>query len=106
MWEWVNYVNVFIEVKEWGIWVVEIRDGLVWDYSGLLYLEVKGFLGEYNVWGVLLGKDEIWIINIDGFLINVFFSLYMLLIFYWDMLGIIGKIGLFLGSFNVNIVSM
>ena len=102
----VNYVNASIEAKERGIRVVETRDGSVRDYSGSLHLEAKGSLGEHNVRGALLGKDEIRITNIDGFPINVPPSPYMLLTLHRDMPGIIGKIGSLLGSFNVNIASM
>lgn len=63
-------------------------------------------MGEYFVIGALLSNGEICIIDVDEFFINVFFNNYMLFILYWDMLGIIGKIGFLLGSFNVNIVSM
>ena len=102
----VNYVNAFIEAKERGIRVVETRDDSVRDYTGSLHLEAKGSLGEHNVRGSLLGKDEIRITNIDGFPINVPPSPYMLLTLHRDMPGIIGKIGSLLGSFNVNIASM
>ncbi|NEO51724.1 MAG: phosphoglycerate dehydrogenase [Okeania sp. SIO3B5] len=102
----VNYVNASIEAKERGIRVVETRDASVRDYTGSLYLEAKGSLGDHTVRGALLGEDEIRITNIDGFPINVPPSPYMLLTLHRDMPGIIGKIGSLLGSFNVNIASM
>jgi len=102
----VNYVNASIEAKERGIRVVETRDDSVRDYTGSLHLEAKGSLGDHNVRGALLGKDEIQITNIDGFPINVPPSPHMLLTLHRDMPGIIGKIGSLLGSFNVNIASM
>ncbi|NEP15984.1 MAG: phosphoglycerate dehydrogenase [Leptolyngbya sp. SIO4C1] len=102
----VNYVNASIEAKERGIHVVETRDTSVQDYKGSLHLSAKGSLGEHSVTGVLLGGDEVRIIDLNNFPINVPPTKYMLFTLHRDMPGIIGKIGSLLGSFNVNIASM
>jgi D-3-phosphoglycerate dehydrogenase / 2-oxoglutarate reductase len=102
----VNYVNASIEAKERGIRVIETRDASVRDYAGSLYLSAKGSLGEHSVSGAILGDKEIRITSINDFPINVPPNRYMLFTLHRDMPGIIGKIGSFLGSYNVNIASM
>ena len=102
----VNYVNANIEAKERGIHVIETRDTDIKDYTGSLRLTATGSLGEHSVSGVLLGGNEIRVTDIDEFPINVPPTRYMLFTLHRDMPGIIGKIGSFLGSFNVNIASM
>jgi len=102
----VNYVNASIEAKERGVRVIETKDAAVHDYSGSLRLEAKGSLGEHSVTGALLSDQEMRITNVDGFPINVPPSNYMLFTLHRDMPGIIGKIGSFLGGYNVNIASM
>ncbi len=102
----VNYVNAAIEAKERGIRVIETKDSSIRDYSGSLYLQAQGSSGTHSVTGALLSNGEIRITDIDDFPINVPPSDYMLFTLHRDMPGIIGKIGSFLGSYNVNIASM
>ncbi len=102
----VNYVNASIEAKERGIHVVETRDESSRDYTGSLCLTATGASGEHAVVGALLSDREMRITDIDEFPINVPPTQHMLFTRHRDMPGIIGKIGSFLGSFNVNIASM
>ncbi|MBD2577909.1 phosphoglycerate dehydrogenase [Oscillatoria sp. FACHB-1406] len=102
----VNYVNASIEAKERGIRVIETKDAATGDYSGSLHLSARGSLGEHSVTGALLSNGEIRITSLDGFPVNVPPSNYMLFTLHRDMPGIIGKIGMLLGNFNVNIASM
>ncbi len=102
----VNYVNAAIEAKERGIRVIETKDTSIRDYAGSLYLEATGLSGTHSVTGALLSNGEIRITDIDDFPINVPPTDYMLFTLHRDMPGIIGKIGSFLGSYNVNIASM
>ena len=102
----VNYVNAAIEAKERGIRVIETKDASIRDYSGSLFLEAQGSMGEHSVAGALLSNGEIRITDLDDFPINVLPSNNMLFTLHRDMPGIIGKIGSLLGSFNVNIASM
>lgn len=102
----VNYVNASLEARERGIRVIETRDPSVTDYTGSVHLVAQGPGGERTVTGALLGLDEVRITNIDGFPISVAPSHYMLITLHRDMPGIIGKVGSFLGSYNVNIAGM
>jgi D-3-phosphoglycerate dehydrogenase len=102
----VNYVNAAIEAKERGIHVTETRDAAIKDYSNSIYLEAKGTKGTHSVTGALLNDGEIRITQLDEFPVNVPPSNYMLFTLHRDMPGIIGKIGSFLGEYNVNIASM
>lgn len=102
----VNYVNAAIEAQERGIRVIETKDASIRDYTGSLYLEAQGSMGEHSVTGTLLSHSEIRITDIDEFPINVPPSNYMLFTLHRDMPGIIGRIGSLLGGFNVNIASM
>jgi D-3-phosphoglycerate dehydrogenase len=102
----VNYVNASIEAKERGIRVVETRDPSFKDYSGSLQLIAHGPNGARSVAGALIGESEVRVTEIDGFPINVPPSANMLMTLHRDMPGIIGKIGMLLGTYNVNIASM
>ncbi|MEB3294627.1 MAG: phosphoglycerate dehydrogenase [Synechococcales bacterium] len=102
----VNYVNASIEAKERGIHVIETRDASIKDYSGSLMLTAKGSLGEHSVSGALLGNEEMRIISINDFPVNVPPNKYMMFTLHRDMPGIIGGIGSLLGDMNVNIASM
>ncbi|MCW6035481.1 phosphoglycerate dehydrogenase [Spirulina subsalsa FACHB-351] len=102
----VNYVNASLEAKERGIRVIETKDASASDYSGSLYLEARGSLGQHSVTGALLSDGEIRVTNLDGFPINLPPSPYMLFTLHRDMPGIIGRLGSLLGEFNVNIASM
>jgi D-3-phosphoglycerate dehydrogenase len=102
----VNYVNAAIEAQERGIRVIETRDASVKDYSGSIYLEATGPKGHHSLTGALLSNGEIRITDLDEFTINVPPSNYMLFTLHRDMPGIIGRIGSWLGNFNVNIASM
>ncbi|BAC90080.1 phosphoglycerate dehydrogenase [Gloeobacter violaceus] len=102
----VNFVNALLEAKERGIRVTETRDSAFADYAGSIRLEARGPEGERSVTGALLAEDELRITNIDEFPISVAPSRYMLITLHRDMPGIIGKVGSFLGSYNVNIAGM
>lgn len=102
----VNYVNASIEAKERGIRVIETKDASSSDYSGSLHLDARGSLGEHSVTGVLLEDGDIRVTNINGFPINLPPSSHMLFTLHRDMPGIIGRLGMLLGNFNVNIASM
>ncbi|WP_017305435.1 phosphoglycerate dehydrogenase [Spirulina subsalsa] len=102
----VNYVNASLEAKERGIRVIETKDASASDYSGSLYMEARGSLGQHSVTGALLSDGEIRVTNLDGFPINLPPSPYMLFTLHRDMPGIIGRLGSLLGEFNVNIASM
>jgi D-3-phosphoglycerate dehydrogenase len=102
----VNFVNASLEARERGIRVIETRDPSVSDYAGSIHLVAQGPNGVRTVTGALLGQDEARITNIDGFPISVAPTRYMLITLHRDMPGIIGKVGSFLGSYNVNIAGM
>lgn len=103
----VNYVNACIEAKERGIRVIEMRDESIRDYSGgSLQLTIKGSHGEHTAAGAVIGDDEVRITSVDSFPVNVPPAPYMLFTRHRDMPGIIGRIGSFLGNYNVNIASM
>jgi D-3-phosphoglycerate dehydrogenase len=102
----VNFVNASLEARERGIRVTETRDPSVADYTGSIHLAANGPGGLRSVTGALIGEDEARITNIDGFPISVAPSRFMLITLHRDMPGIIGKVGSFLGSYNVNIAGM
>ncbi|GAB4213265.1 MAG: phosphoglycerate dehydrogenase [Synechococcales cyanobacterium] len=102
----VNYVNALIEAKERGIRVVETRDPSLKDYSSSIELIAHGPNGPRSVAGALIGGQEVRVIQIDGFPINVPPTANMLMTLHKDVPGLIGHIGTLLGTYNVNIASM
>ncbi|AGY57178.1 phosphoglycerate dehydrogenase [Gloeobacter kilaueensis] len=102
----VNFVNALLEARERGVRVTETRDSSFADYAGSIHLLARGPEGERSVTGALLGENEVRITSIDDFPISVAPSRFMLITLHRDMPGIIGKVGSFLGSHNVNIAGM
>jgi len=103
----INFVNAALEARDRGIKVLEVKDDASRDFAGgSLRLSCDGVKGHHSVTGAVFSDDELRIISIDDFPVNVVPSRHMLFTRHRDMPGIIGQLGSLLGEHNVNIASM
>lgn len=101
-----NYVNAPFIAKERGIVVKEITTDDAGDYISAIGLKISSDGVSYSALGVLYGKKEPRIVEIDSFPIEFIPEGDMLVIANVDTPGVIGNIGTLLGSRGINIARM
>jgi D-3-phosphoglycerate dehydrogenase / 2-oxoglutarate reductase len=104
--ETVNYVNAPVIAKQRGIRVREIASKTVENFTNLITVTVKTAEGTQTIAGTLFNKDDIRIVQIGKYRIEVVPSRYMLVTTYMDMPGVIGRFGITLGENDINIAGM
>jgi D-3-phosphoglycerate dehydrogenase / 2-oxoglutarate reductase len=104
--ETVNYVNAPVIAKQRGIKVREITSKTVENFTNLISVTVKTAEGTQTIAGTLFNKDDIRIVQIGKYRIEVIPSRYMLVTTYMDMPGVIGRFGITLGENDINIAGM
>ena len=102
----VNFVNAPIIAEERGIKVIESRSSTAEDFTNLLTVKVRGGRGENIVSGTIFGKKEPRFVRINDFRLEAVPEGHMLLIYNEDKPGVIGRIGMTLGSAGINIARM
>jgi D-3-phosphoglycerate dehydrogenase len=104
--ETVNFVNAPVIAKERGIRVVESIHTQAEDFASLMSITVRS-QGEVNtIAGTLFGRKELRIVRLNDFLIEAIPEGDILLIDNDDRPGVIGNLGMVLGSKNINIATM
>lgn len=104
--ETVNYVNAPVIAKQRGIKVREIASKTVENFTNLITVTIKTAEGTRTIAGTLFNKNDIRIVQIGKYRIEVVPSRYMLVTTYIDMPGVIGRFGITLGENNINIAGM
>jgi D-3-phosphoglycerate dehydrogenase len=104
--ETVNYVNAPVIAKQRGIKVREVASKTVESFTNLITVTIKTAEGTQTIAGTLFNKDDIRIVQIGKYNIEVTPSRYMLITTYMDMPGVIGRFGVTLGENNINIAGM
>jgi D-3-phosphoglycerate dehydrogenase len=104
--ETVNYVNAPVIAKQRGIKVREVASKTVENFTNLITVNIKTAEGTRTIAGTLFNKDDIRIVQIGKYRIEVTPSRYMLVTTYMDMPGVIGRFGVTLGENNINIAGM
>jgi len=102
----VNMVNARVIAQERGISVLESRSAEAPDYVSLVTVHVETEGGRRTVNGTLRERKEPRITRIDGFDVDLKPSAIMLVMFYPDRPGMVGKFGTILGKANINIARM
>ncbi|NLM45928.1 MAG: ACT domain-containing protein, partial [Firmicutes bacterium] len=102
----VNYVNAPVIAKQRGIKVREVTSTTVENYTNLVTANIKTSEGTHTVAGTLFNKNDIRIVQIGKYRIEVVPSRYMLVAIYQDKPGVIGRFGITLGESNINIAGM
>ncbi|MDW7650751.1 MAG: phosphoglycerate dehydrogenase [Bacillota bacterium] len=104
--ETINYVNAPLIAKQRGIKVREVASKTVENFTNLITVTIKTSEGTRTISGTLFNKDDIRIVQIGKYNIEVVPSRYMLVTTYMDMPGVIGRFGITLGEDNINIAGM
>ena len=104
--ETINYVNAPIIAKQRGIKVREVVSKTVDNFTNLITVSIKTSEGTRTISGTLFNKNDIRIVQIGKYNIEVVPSRYMLVTTYIDMPGVIGRFGITLGENNINIGGM
>ncbi len=102
----VNYVNAPHIAKSRGIKIKEISTKTSDYFSNLITLSVKSGDKKGVIAGTLFNHNDMRIVQIGEYRIEVVPSRYMLICNYADIPGIIGKVATTLGDNNINIASM
>ena len=69
-------------------------------------VKVKSGERAYTVAGTLLDENDIRIVQINGYIMDVVPSRYMLITTHYDRPGVVGHVGTILGSEKINIAGM
>ncbi len=102
----VNYVNAPHIAKQRGIKVTEITTSDVENFTNMVSMKVTTNRGTKVISGTVFNKNDIRIVRIGDYRIDVVPSDYMLVCTYTDKPGVIGRVGTTLGNNDVNIAGM
>lgn len=104
--ETVNFVNAPVVAKERGIKVIESIQAKAEDFASLLSIVARSKMETNRVEGTLFGRRELRIVRLNDFLIEAIPEGDILLIDNDDRPGVIGNLGMALGSKGINIATM
>ncbi len=104
--ETVNFVNAQVMAKGRGIRITESTSAEAEDFASLIAITARSKMEENTIAGTLFGKKELRIVKLNDFLIEALPEGYILLVNNYDKPGVIGNIGMALGSRNINIATM
>lgn len=102
----VNYVNAPTLAASRGIKVIESRTPADTAHSCLLTVRKRSKTSEREICGTVFAPDNIRIVHIDGYRVDIRPSGPMLVTMHTDQPGIIGKVGTILGENGLNIAGM
>lgn len=102
----VNLVNAELTARDCGVRIVESRSRDVRNFTNVLSVAVQTDAGRHLVAGTIFGDQEQRIVKIDTFDVDVRPSPNMLLMYYPDVPGMVGKFGTILGRNHINIARM
>jgi D-3-phosphoglycerate dehydrogenase len=104
--ETVNFVNAPIMAKERGISVTESISAKAEDFASLIAITARSKMEHNYIAGTPFGRKELRIVKLNDFFIEAIPEGFILLINNYDKPGVIGNIGMALGSRNINIATM
>ncbi len=103
----VNYVNAPALASARGIKVTESRTSAPANGGSLLTVRKKGAeSGEREISGTVFSRDNVRILTIDGYRVDIRPSGPMLITKHTDRPGVIGKVGTLMGDNAINIAGM
>ncbi|MCR3922122.1 MAG: phosphoglycerate dehydrogenase [Firmicutes bacterium] len=103
----VNYVNAPVIAKQRGIKVREVMSTTVENFTSLITVAIRRSDGGIQtIAGTIFNNNDIRIVQIDQYRIEVIPSRYMLVTNHMDVPGVVGKCGVILGEENINIAGM
>jgi len=104
--ETVNYVNAPVIAEARGMRVTESRSPAMGDFTCLLSVSAATDKGTKEISGTLFGRNDIRIIHIDSYRVDLVPEGTMLVAPHIDRPGIVGKVGTILGNRGINIGGM
>ncbi|HOM30037.1 MAG TPA: phosphoglycerate dehydrogenase [Deltaproteobacteria bacterium] len=102
----VNYVNAPALLKERGIDLVESSTSKEEVYTNTIEMTLEFDKGTRSLTGSVFGKNDLRIVRIDKYSIEVIPEGYMLVIYNKDLPGTVGKFGTILGEAGINIARL
>jgi D-3-phosphoglycerate dehydrogenase len=102
----VNFVNAHVMANDRGIKVTETTIGSHEEYAQLISVKLVTTEGENLVAGTVFGKQDVRIVRINTFRLEMIPLGHMALIYNLDIPGSIGEIGTTLGKHKINIGRM
>ncbi|MDQ2688160.1 MAG: phosphoglycerate dehydrogenase [Armatimonadota bacterium] len=102
----VNYVNAPTLAAARGIKVIESRTPADADHTCLLTVRKRSKSSAREICGTVFSPDNIRIVHIDGYRVDIRPTGPMLVTIHTDQPGIIGKVGTILGENAINIAGM
>lgn len=103
----INYVNAPIVAKARGINVKEVKTTQAEDYTNQICVTIKGN-GKWTrtIAGTVFKKNELRILQIDEFTLDIQPTGHLVVITHKDKPKMVGKVGMILGDYDVNIAGM
>jgi len=102
----VNHVNAPMLAKNRGIKFKEVYTSSVENFTNLITMEVKSNDDTHTISGTLFNQDDMRIVQIDQYHIEVLPSPHILVCKYADLPGIIAQMTTILGEEEINIAGM
>ncbi|MBW2673402.1 MAG: phosphoglycerate dehydrogenase [Deltaproteobacteria bacterium] len=102
----VNYINAPVIAKERGISIIESKSSEMKDYKNMISATVKTDQEDSFAAGAIFGREDLRIVRINKFVLDVIPEGSMLMIYNHDKPGVIGNITTTLGNDNVNIARL
>jgi len=102
----VNLVNAPMVAEERGIVITEEKSLESPSYANVVRVAVETDDGECSVAGTVFEGREPRITEIDGFVVDIKPEGHMIVLFYPDRPGMVGKFGTILGNADINIAGM
>jgi len=104
--EQVNLVNAPFIAKERAIKVKEAKTTTAQDFTNLITVNLKTDTNNLTVAGTVFGKNNVRIVRIDGYHIDLAPAPYLIFTRHADKPGVVGHAGNILGQKGVNIARM
>ncbi|MCK8826691.1 phosphoglycerate dehydrogenase [Natroniella acetigena] len=102
----VNLVNASLIARERGIEIIESRSETSNKYSSLITVKIKNNGTTKRISGTIFDEQDLRIVNIDNYGIDLIPEGSLLVTSHQDQPGIVGKVGTLLGENGINIASM
>lgn len=104
--ETVNYINAPVIARERGIKIVEVKSSETKDFNNMIVLTVKTSKEVSQTAGAVFGKNDLRIVRVNEFSVEIIPEGYMLAVSNDDQPGVIGNLGTTLGNNKVNIARL
>jgi D-3-phosphoglycerate dehydrogenase len=102
----VNFINAPFLAKEMGVVVNETKSGANYNYSNLMTIEFETDKEKRSLAGTVFGNNEIRVVNIDAYRLELKPEGYMLFYFNIDRPGMLANVGKILADANINIAGL